>query len=156
MLIWLGACAAPPDRYDVQRRAGDFLLRVTVEAWGDPSRDESAGLPTEPGQYVVTPDRELRVALGPGATADVYPGRTAVLRPEEMDELWRLTVQAWRSVENRAAGAKQGSRSGEMRVRVRFRGEGVSRSFKAPLDAEGVRALANRLISLRGGEPDPR
>ncbi|MFW6335921.1 MAG: hypothetical protein ACOC3G_02170 [Phycisphaeraceae bacterium] len=102
----------------------------------------------------MTPDRELRVALGPGATADVYPGRTAVLRPEEMDELWRLTVRAWRSVEGQAAPAKRESRSGEMRVR--FRGEGVSQAFKAPLAADGVRPLANRLITLRGGEADPR
>ena len=155
MCVWWACfvgCAAPPDRYDAQRRPADFVLRVTLEAAGDGTEADDADLPTPPGQYVVTPDRELRVALGPGATAGVYPPRTAVLSPEEMDALWRLTVEAWRSARRENTSAVREKHAAGLRVRVRFRGGGVSRSFAAPLRDEGARALVSRLVSLRGGE----
>lgn len=160
VICGLGACfagcAAPLVRYDAQHRPADFVLRVTLEAAGDGTEADDADPPTEPGQYVVMPDRELRVALGSGATAGVYPPRTAVLSPEEMDALWRLTVEAWRSARRENTSAVREQHAAGLRVRVRFRGGGVSRSFAAPLRDEGARALVSRFVTLRGGEFDAR
>lgn len=157
MLVVLAGCAATPERYDPARRPADFSLRVTLEAAGGAqgqgvTAQDVDELPTEPGQYVVMPDRELRVALGPGATADVYPGRTAVLSPREMDELWRRTVEAWRSARRASSQAQDPPRSAAIALRVRFRGAGRSRSFTTSLRDPAGRSLAAWLVSMRGGE----
>ena len=73
-----------------------------------------------------------------------------------MDALWRLTVQAWRSARRENTSAVREQHAAGLRVRVRFRGGGVSRSFAAPLRDEGAYALVSRLVTLRGGAFDVR
>lgn len=71
-----------------------FLVRGTPEA--------DAGRDPEPrhrsAQHVLTPDRLLRVALGPGVHADLYPPPTAKIPVERMALLYRLVDAARQSV----------------------------------------------------------
>ena len=146
-MAWLAAvlpgCGGDPPRLDADRRPGDFALRLTVIAAGDDGGHGDAAA-TEPGQYIVTPDRWLRAAVGEGATASVYPGRTARLSPAAMDRLWRLAAAAARS-------PRPAPSSNAMRVSGRLTGEGGARRFEGTLDQPAVRALVAELVRMRGG-----
>lgn len=145
MLTW-GGCAAPPDRYDPAHRPGDFTLRLTLTADADSSAE---AMPTEPGQYVVTPDRVMRVALGRGAHAGLYPGRTGRLTRREMDRLWRLTLRAWRAAANGKTDTTPGPTG--LTVDARFRAGSTGRSFRGSLRSQEMRELVAHVVAWRGG-----
>src|SRR5262245_9284621 len=72
----------PDDRPD------DFVLAATVYS---PQTMREARIPRSlrPARYIVEPDGSLRAAVGPGADATTYPGRTRQLTPAQFDTLWR-------------------------------------------------------------------
>jgi hypothetical protein len=77
----------PDDRPD------DFVLAATIFS---PNVAHEARLPRSlrPARYIVEPDGSLRAAIGPGADATTYPGRTRQLTPAQFDSLWRNVRQS--------------------------------------------------------------
>jgi hypothetical protein len=82
----LSGCTAP--EHDPRILApivpGDFALQVSVRGPG-----ESDLVSREPAQYLVECNRNLRVALGPGATGRYFPKLTCVLTYEQYEALYQ-------------------------------------------------------------------
>ncbi|MFN0131133.1 MAG: hypothetical protein ACKVW3_01150 [Phycisphaerales bacterium] len=70
-----------------ERRPASFALDVLVQS----PLPDGGGLPRalRPARYILEPAGTLRVALGAGATREVYPPRTRQLSPVQIDALWR-------------------------------------------------------------------
>lgn len=92
------ACCAPSTREvgfgpaaTLQEVPADFWLTATVV--GPPRSGPLSAVPREvrPGRYVMEPDRQLRAALGTGATEQSFPPVTRRLSAEQVSELWTLT-----------------------------------------------------------------
>lgn len=92
----LAACASEPAPAPATRAAStttpaDFALVITVrpEGFVDPADPLQ-----QPAQYVLEPNRSLRVAIGPGAHHHLFPPVTATLSPQEMTQLYSLIESA--------------------------------------------------------------
>ena len=82
--LTLTACRTGPDpRLGYQAVPADFAIEFTVIA-----PEDSDNPLRQPGQYVLEPNRHLRVALGPGATEDLFPGITTTVPLERQIMLW--------------------------------------------------------------------
>ncbi|MCC5785163.1 MAG: hypothetical protein JJU33_00525 [Phycisphaerales bacterium] len=62
-------------------------MAVTVYA---PAAEGERPRWAKPAQYIVEPDGSLRAAIGEGAVAASYPGRTRTLDHRQVERLWRL------------------------------------------------------------------
>ena len=169
-LGWVAACGAPVvPRETPAGYPPDFALVMTV--YGEPSAD--AGRDPEPrhrsAQHIVTPDRLLRAALGPGTHADYYPGPTAKLSPAQMGLIYRLAVAALASEntnlphENTPPTPPNAATARAAAVPALAPGAGVS--YRLTLEAHArvttydttpqrnaaATALLDELIRLRGG-----
>ncbi len=134
----LDAAAYPPD----------FTLVFFVEADGS---DGPADLPEQrPAQHVVTPDRLLRAALGPGVTPRFHPPATATLTAGQMAELYRLAEAAAQA----EAGLPPISRAARPAVVyvLTLTASGTSADLRTTPDRNpAARDLLDLLIQLRGG-----
>lgn len=57
-------------------------------------RDAALPRTLRPARYIVEADGALRAAVGPGADANTFPGRTRQLSPAQFDALWRTLRQS--------------------------------------------------------------
>lgn len=67
---------------------GDFTLSITVLG---PVPEGGVGMvarPQRPGRYVLEPDRQLRAAIGPGASPRAFPPAVRRLTHAQVGELW--------------------------------------------------------------------
>ena len=72
----------------------DFSLVFTVQTT-DEVKNMTPALAQplyRPAQHVLTPERVLRVAYGPGVTRQLFPEPTATLTPAQVEDLWRIIV----------------------------------------------------------------
>jgi hypothetical protein len=81
----LTGCTAPEhdQRILVSAVPGDFALQVSVRGPG-----QSDLVSRQPAQYLVECNRNLRVALGPGATGRYFPKLTCILTYEQYASLF--------------------------------------------------------------------
>ena len=90
LALALSGCTAPEHDQRILAPAvpGDFALQVSVRGPG-----ESDLVSREPAQYLVECNRNLRVALGPGATGRYFPKLTCVLTHEQYETLYQWVSQ---------------------------------------------------------------
>jgi hypothetical protein len=98
-MLALGGCASAPRAQDENAiveapgassaaAPADFWLSVTVAG---PNR--AGGLPAtprdeRPARYIIEPDRQLRAAVGTGASEESFPPAVRRLNDEQIDRLW--------------------------------------------------------------------
>lgn len=87
---FLASCAAPlPPASD--GAPPDFSVSVTVLA---PDSAASGPRSLRPARYILEPDAVLRAAVGPGTSVTTFPPPMRQLTPAQVDELWRLVMEA--------------------------------------------------------------
>ncbi len=136
LLILLPASGCGPlSQFDDQTRPADFALTLTVHRTGDAARNE---------QYVVEPNRELRAAIGRDVNEQTFPDVTAILTPQQMDQLWQQTDAL-------LAAAPTEPSDGQDYVTYTITAHGQRRSARSTLDSDAIDDLLNTLRKLRGG-----
>lgn len=98
-LAWVGLAAgcratSAADPANGPAYPPDFALVFFVDGLSGSRRAEPPDPRRRSAQHVVTADRWLRVALGPGVGPDHYPPATARLHPDQIAELYRLADAA--------------------------------------------------------------
>lgn len=171
VLLGVGGCqpVVAPSAENDAAYPPDFSLVFTVHG----SPDADAGRDLEPrhrsAQHVITPDRLLRVALGPGVHADLYPPATAKISIERMALLYRLASAAQQTgpadaqpPTNPAASAPTSTTptaptpgvlpTAPITYRLTLTGHGQHWTYDThPRQNAAATALLDELIRLRGG-----
>jgi hypothetical protein len=160
---WASGCRLSPQ--DPWQATGsypaDFALVLVVQVAQDaatpaerPAEDEAAATdPTrQPSQYILEPDRTLRVALGPGVSQRIYPPATASLSPAEVGELHALVERG-----DLMHFQPPGPPAGPVRYQVILTAQGRTHRYETgPQDSPATEALLRRLVVLRGGKLAPQ
>ncbi len=90
-------CAGSEDRFQASlsqtEPPADFVLGLTIYAAQGVQPDQ---LPKalRPARFVLEADAVLRVGVGPGVSAALFPPRTRQLSPEQVQEIWTLAAAA--------------------------------------------------------------
>ncbi len=93
----IAGCTNPASRFETAETAPpDFALAFTVSVTGAQAAVWAPdGDPlTTPSQTIIEPTRAMRVALGPGSTANYFPTVTRTLSPQAFDAVHRLAHEA--------------------------------------------------------------
>ncbi|MEM1107197.1 MAG: hypothetical protein AAGH99_00725 [Planctomycetota bacterium] len=147
----LAGCVSP-DRQAVLDAAAyppDFTLEFFVTA-DEPLPGETGSPANRPAQHVVTPDRKLRAALGPGVSPRFHPPTTALLSKAEMTDLYRL-AEASAEAEAGLAPISAAARPAVV-YQLRFTAHGQPAALRTLPDRNPkAQALLDRLVQLRGG-----
>ena len=145
-LAVLCGCAAddaPPLRN--QTVAGDFSLSVHVAGDGhdpEPMRRRA--------QFVVQPDRMLRLATGPAASPDTFPRPYRRLSPAEFASLYELVARNHLLAEPTspiAAGSEADDQAVILRVAITAGGR-TNRYATTAAESPPTAALLARLVAL--------
>ncbi len=147
----------------------DLAIELTVQ--GQPGvRD----IMQRSSQYVIEPDRALRVAVGPGATEDYLPDRSRWISSRDYAALYEQIARGKLMIEPTSPGAEAGvdPRTGRMPTaiyRVLIQAQGKQHVFRTTADespytrrlhemlvllAQGKQAMDDP-SALRRGEPTP-
>lgn len=173
LCINLAGCASPTVDTSITEGAitppADFALELTVQ--GQPGvRD----IMQRSSQYVVEPDRALRVAVGPGATEDYLPDRSRWISSRDHAALYEQIARGKLMIEPTSPGADAGvdPRTGRVPTaiyRVLIQAQGKQHVYRTTADespytrrlhemlvmlAQGKRAMDDP-SALRRGEPTP-
>ncbi|MCC6680374.1 MAG: hypothetical protein IT445_05670 [Phycisphaeraceae bacterium] len=133
--LLLSACGSL-SHLDGPGRPADFALTLTVQMY---DRNE----PNE--QYVLEPNRQLRAALGRDVYERTFPPVTAVLTPQQMDQIWQLTDKLLATPPQRVTSTDQHM------ILYTVTAHGQRRSEWTPLDNPAITDLLTTLRHLRGG-----
>lgn len=140
----------------------DFALVLTVRG----SAEADTGRDREPrhrsAQHVLTPDRLLRVALGPGVHADLYPPASAQVSIEQMALLYRLAAAARESADEASSPSETSparpappptvASANPITYRLTLTAHGQRWTYRfPPRENAAATALLDELIRLRGG-----
>lgn len=129
----------------------DFQLQLHIQGADDPG---TAQADRQTSQSLLLNDRTLRVAVGPGATADYYPGVTRGLEPSEVDQLWQCLKEENLLTASDACAASQPSVESPATDRVQYRleillGDRTIRISASRGENPGLDRLVRKLIGLR-------
>jgi len=145
------ACQADPDpRLGYQMMPADFALEFNIIA-----PDDSDDPLRQPGQYVLEPNRNLRVALGRGATDDLFPSITRTIPLEQQIRIWeRVDKNQLLSEPTSATGEQRPDHVVLYNVTVRAWGR-VNSFVTTPEESPPAAQVLADLTRLRGATIDP-
>lgn len=146
-VLTLAGCVSPQrdPRLTHKEMPIDFAVHVYVE--GDPAVTDPL---RQTSQYILQPDRLLRVAVGPGVTAGYFPRATRALTPAEMEALWGHVRESGLMHEPTTAPATQPSESG-IRYHVEITAHQQVHEFVTrPEESTATVELLMQLAKLRG------
>ena len=133
----------------------DFALVLHIDGQGpthEPTRHNS--------QYVVEPNRNLRVALGPGASPDYFPSLTGRLSPRQFEAIYQLIDANHLTAEPTSPGAELRLEADSEAVyyEVWITSEGRTHHFATtPSESATTLQLVKYLVRLRESKiPVPR
>jgi len=120
----------------------DFALRFCVAGTG------SSDHPLEQtSQYVVEPNRDLRVMVGPTATAKYYPPKSRTLQREEYYDLAQYALSSYLMSEQTSRGAGAGHPKVRYSVEITAHGH-THRYATTPDESPPTVQLLRRLVVL--------
>ncbi|MFA9476806.1 hypothetical protein ACERK3_00735 [Phycisphaerales bacterium AB-hyl4] len=144
-LLFVGCAPIPPTAAE-HGYPPDFSLVFTVKHDDAPS--DLLDPLAMPAQHVVSPDRTLRVALGPGAGHDFHPAVTARLSPQQMIQLYRI-AEAGNLLDAPPHTDTDVDPTG-LHYRITLTAHGYRRHYTTtPTDHPAATMLLERLIKLR-------
>jgi hypothetical protein len=123
----------------------DFALRVSVEGPVEPSRPAFRS-----AQHIIEPSRKLRVMLGAGVDASLYPPPTATLTHEQMQKLYQAASQAIDAEYGGSGPSRVDPESSRVAIRLIANGREVQTVRIAQRNPDVIELL-DLLVRLRGG-----
>jgi hypothetical protein len=150
----LAGCATPyhDPRILASAVPGDFALQISVRG-----PDGSAFISRQPAQYVVECNRNLRVALGSGATGRYFPKLTGVLTHEQYEAVYRQVadhdlLHATGGAQTRAA--EDGTPGNQVVYQVQIIADGRVHDWSTtPEESPDVTHLLAMLARMSGRQP---